>query len=59
MPGPSSRPTTKYEIADTASEPPRKCTKMNINASLTTEENAGAYASDQAKEVRRRKKENR
>lgn len=59
MPGPSNLPTTKYDIAETAKEPARKWTKMNMSASLTTLENAGVYARDQANEVRRRKKEKR
>jgi hypothetical protein len=32
---------------------------MNMRASLTTDANDGVYAKDQAKEVRRRKKERR
>lgn len=42
-----------------AREPARKWTQMNIRESLTIEENAGAYAKLQAKDVRRRKKESR
>jgi hypothetical protein len=40
-------------------DPARKCIKTNIKASLTTEKNAGVYASDQAKDVSRRKKDKR
>lgn len=59
MPGPSSRPITKYANVDTSSEPTRKWTTTNIKASLTTEAKDGVYASDHAKDVSKRKNDSR